>query len=73
VLSSGPSNQGSGSCSGDNGLQDSPRSSSFMPSPHETAGSSCFLAHYDISKATNDEDISFCTIEEMENYESLCR
>jgi hypothetical protein len=39
--------------SGDNGLQDSPWSSSFMPSPHETTGSSRYLAHDDVPAATD--------------------
>jgi hypothetical protein len=73
VLSSGPSSQGSGSCSGDNGSQDSPRSSSFVSSPHGTAGSSRYLAHDDIPKAMDGDDISIRTTEEMEKYESLCR
>jgi hypothetical protein len=72
-LSSGPSSRGSGSRSGDNGSQDSPRSSSFVPSPYGTAGSSRYLAHDDIPKATNDDDISICTIEEIDNYKSLHR
>jgi hypothetical protein len=72
ALSSGPSNQGSGSRFGDNGLQDSPRSSSFiMPSPHGTVGSSHYLTHDDVLEATNGDDISICTTEEMEKYESL--
>jgi hypothetical protein len=57
-LSSSPSSRGSSSCSGDNGSQDSPRSSSFLPSPHRT----------------NVNDISIRTTEEMDKYESLhCR
>jgi hypothetical protein len=73
ALSSGPSSRGSGLHSGDNGLQGSPRSSSFMPSPHRTMGTSCYLAHDDVPEATNCDDISIRTIEEMEKYESLCR
>jgi hypothetical protein len=72
VVSSGPSSRGSGSCSGDNGLQDSPRSSSFMPSSHGTAGSSRYLAHDDVLAATDGNDISICITEEMEKNESLC-
>jgi hypothetical protein len=72
ALSSGPSNRGSSSCSGDNGLQDSPRSSFFVPSSHRTAGSSRYLAHDDIPEAIDGDDISIYTIEEMEKYESLC-
>jgi hypothetical protein len=71
ALSSGPSRQGSGSRSGDNESQDSPRSSSFVPSLHETAGSSRYLAHDDVLEATDGYDISICTTEEMEKYESL--
>jgi hypothetical protein len=71
VVSSGPSNRGSGSCSDDNGTQDSPRSSSFVPSPHGTMGSSCCLAHDDVLEATNGDDISIRTTKEMEKYESL--
>jgi hypothetical protein len=71
VLSSGPSSRCSGSRSGDNGSQDSPRSSSFMPSPHGTAESSRYLTHDDIPAATDDNDISIHTTKEMEKYESL--
>jgi hypothetical protein len=71
ALSSGPSNRGSGSCSGDNGSQDSPWSSSFVPSPHGTAGSSRYLAHNDVPETTDGDDISIRTIEVMEKYESL--
>jgi hypothetical protein len=71
ALSSGLSSQGSGSCSGDHGSQDSPWSSSFMPSLHETMGSSRYLTHDDVPEATDGDDISICTTEEMEKYESL--
>jgi hypothetical protein len=71
VLSSGMSSQGSGSCSGDNGAQDLPQSSSFMPLSHGTAGSSRYLAHDDVPAATDGDDISICTTEEMDKYESL--
>jgi hypothetical protein len=71
VLSSGPSSRGSGSRSGDNGSQDSPWSSSFVPSPHETVGSSRYLAHDDILVAMDDDDISIHTTEEMSKYKSL--
>jgi hypothetical protein len=37
-----------------------------------TMGSSRYLAHYDIPEAMNGDDISICTIEEMDKYESLC-
>jgi hypothetical protein len=71
AFSSGPSSRGSSSHSNDSRLQDLPLSSSFMPSPHETVGSSCYLAHDDIPAATNNDDISIRTTEEMEKYESL--
>jgi hypothetical protein len=71
ALSSGPSNRGSGSHSSDNRSQDSPRSSSFVPSPHWTVGSSRYLAHDDVPKTTDEDDISICTTVEMEKYESL--
>jgi hypothetical protein len=71
AFSSGPSNQGSSSHSNDSRSQDSPQSLSFMPSPHMTVGLSCYLAHDDVPEATNSDDISICTTEEMEKYESL--
>jgi hypothetical protein len=73
VLSSGLSSQGSGSSSDDNISQDLPRSLSFVPSPHGTAGSSRYVAHDDVSASTDDDDISIRTTEEMEKYESLHR
>jgi hypothetical protein len=72
VLSSSPSSRGSGSHSSDNGSQDSLRSSSFVPSPHGTVGSSRYLAHDDIPAAMDGDDISIHTNEEMEKNESLC-
>jgi hypothetical protein len=42
-----------------------------MPSPHETTGLSRYLAHDDVPEATDDDDISIRTTEEMEKYESL--
>jgi hypothetical protein len=42
-----------------------------MPSPHETTGSSRYLTHDDITEATDGDDISIRTTEEMERYESL--
>jgi hypothetical protein len=42
-----------------------------MPSPHETVGSSRYLAHDDVPATRDGDDISICTIEEMEKYESL--
>jgi hypothetical protein len=71
ALSSGSSSRGSGSRTGDNGSQDSLWSSSFMPSPHGTAGSSRYLAHDDVPEATDGDDISIRSTEEMEKYESL--
>jgi hypothetical protein len=71
ALSSGPSSRGSSSCSGDNGSQDSSWSSSFVPSPHRSVGSSCYLAHDDVLAATDGDDISIHTTEEMVKYESL--
>jgi hypothetical protein len=64
ALSSGPSSRGPGSRSGDNGSQDS----SWL---HGTTGSSHYLAHDDVPKATDGNDISIHTTEEMEKYESL--
>jgi hypothetical protein len=43
-----------------------------MPSPHGTMGSSRYLAHDDIPGATDGDDISIRTTEEMEKDESLC-
>jgi hypothetical protein len=71
ALSSGLSSRGSGSRSGDNGSQDSPQFLSFVPSPHGTAGSSYYLAHDDVPVATDGDDTSICTTEEMNKYESL--
>jgi hypothetical protein len=71
ALSSSPSSRGSGSRSGDNGSQDLPRSSSFVPSPHGTVESSHYLAHDGILVATDSNDISIHTTMEMEKYESL--
>jgi hypothetical protein len=73
ALSSGPSSRGSSSRSSDNGSQDSPRSLSFMPSPHRTVRSSHYLAHDDVPAAMDGDDISIRTTEEMEKYESLRR
>jgi hypothetical protein len=70
ALSSGPSSHGSGSRSGD-GSQDSTWSSSFMPSLHETGGLICYLVHDDVPMATDGDDISIHSTEEMEKYESL--
>jgi hypothetical protein len=43
-----------------------------MPSLHRTVGSSHYLAHDGVPEATDGDDISICTIEEMEKYKSLC-
>jgi hypothetical protein len=71
ALLSSPSSRGSGSCSGDNGSQDSQQSSSFVPSPHGTAGLCCYSAHDDVPMSTDGDDFSICTTEEMEKYEFL--
>jgi hypothetical protein len=71
ALSSGSSNRASGSCSIDNGSQDSSRSSSFVTSLHGTVGSSRYLAHDDVPETTDGNDISIHTTEEMEKYGSL--
>jgi hypothetical protein len=42
-----------------------------VPLPHGTVGSSCYLAHDDVPEATDGDDISIYTTEEMEKYESL--
>jgi hypothetical protein len=63
VLSSSPSSQASGSRSSDNGSQDSPRYSSFMPSPHGNVRLSRYLAYDDVLEATDDDDISIRTNE----------
>jgi hypothetical protein len=73
ALSSGPSSRGFGSRSSDNRSQDSPQSSSFVPSPYGTVGLSHYLAHDDVLAATDGDDISIYTTEEMEKYESLHR
>jgi hypothetical protein len=73
VLSSGPSSRGFGSLSGDNRSQDSPWSSSFVPLPHGTTGSSHYLAHDGVPEATDGDDISIRATEEMEKYKSLHR
>jgi hypothetical protein len=62
---------GYGSSSSDNRSQDSHRSSSFKPSWNGTAGSSHYLAHDDVPVATDSDDISIRTTEEMNKYESL--
>jgi hypothetical protein len=42
-----------------------------VPSPHRTARSSHYLAYDDVPEATDGDDISIRTTEEMEKYESL--
>jgi hypothetical protein len=42
-----------------------------VPSPRGTVGSSYYLAYDDVPEATNSDDISIRTTEEMEKYESL--
>jgi hypothetical protein len=71
ALSCGLSSRGSDSCSSHNGSQGSPWSSFYMPSPHETMGSSRYLAHDDAPDAMDGDDISICTTKEMEKYESV--
>jgi hypothetical protein len=44
-----------------------------VPSPHVTVGSSRYLAHDDVLEATDGDNISIRTTEEMEKYESLRR
>jgi hypothetical protein len=73
ALLSGPFSRGSSSRSGDNGSQDSPRSSSFVPLPYGIVVSSCYLVHDDVLAATNGDDISIRTNDEMEKYKSLHR
>jgi hypothetical protein len=71
ALSSGPSSQGSGRHSSDSRSQSSVRSSSFVPSPHNTAGSSRYNAQGDVPMTIDNDDISIRTTAEMEKYESL--
>jgi hypothetical protein len=42
-----------------------------MPSPHETGASIHYLAHDDVPMATDRDDISIRSTEEIEKYESL--
>jgi hypothetical protein len=71
ALSSGPSSQGYGSHSSDNRSQSLAWSSSFMPSPHKTTGSSHYLAQGDVPITVDNDDVSIRTTVEMEKYESL--
>jgi hypothetical protein len=73
VLSTDLSTRDSSSCSSDNRLQDSSRSSSIVPSPHGTVRSSHYLAHDDVPAAMDDDDMSIHTTEETEKYESAHR
>jgi hypothetical protein len=71
AYSSSPSSRGSSSRSGD-GSQDSAQSSSFVPSPHKTGGGSIrYLAHDEVPMATDGDNISIRSTEEMEKYKSL--
>jgi hypothetical protein len=71
ALSSSPSSQGSSSRSSDNGSQDSPGSSSFVPSPHGIVGSSRYPAHNDVPVSMDGNDISIRITMDMGKYESL--
>jgi hypothetical protein len=42
-----------------------------VPSLHETRGSIRYLAHDDVPMAMDGDDISICSTEEMEKYQSL--
>jgi hypothetical protein len=42
-----------------------------MPLPHGTVGSRRYFAHDDVPEATDGDDISIHTTEEMEKHESL--
>jgi hypothetical protein len=44
-----------------------------VPSPHGTVGSSHYLTHDDVLEATDGNDISIRTTEEMEKYKFLHR
>jgi hypothetical protein len=44
-----------------------------VPSPHETGGSIRYLAHDDVLMATDGDDISIRSTEEMEKYKFLCQ
>jgi hypothetical protein len=70
AFSSGPSSRGFGSHSGV-GSHDFAWSLSFVPSPHETGGSIRYLAHDDVPMATDGDDVSICSTEEMDKYDSL--
>jgi hypothetical protein len=70
VFSSDPSSRDSSSCF-DNGSQDFAWSLSFVPSSHETRGSIRYSTHNDVPMATDGDNISIRSTEEMEKYESL--
>jgi hypothetical protein len=71
ALLSSLSSRDSGSRSDDNGSQDSPRSSPSCHHRTKPGGSICYLAHDDVPMATDGDDISIRSTEEMEKYESL--
>jgi hypothetical protein len=73
AFSSGPSNRGCSSHFNDSRSQDSPWSSSFVPSQHGAMGLSRYLANDDVPRAMNSDNISIRTTKEMEKYESLHR
>jgi hypothetical protein len=68
ALSSSPSSQSSGSHSNDSRSRSLARSSSFLPSPHEIAGSSHYLAQGDVPMTTDGDGISIRTTVEMGKY-----
>jgi hypothetical protein len=70
AFSSGLSSRGTSSHFGD-GSQDSAQFLSFVPSPHETEVSIRYLTHDAVPMATDGDNISICSTEEMEKYESL--
>jgi hypothetical protein len=71
AFSSAPSSRGTSSHSSDSRSQSLARSSSFVPSPHETVGPSRYPAHDDVPMAIDSDDIPIYTTVEMEKYESL--
>jgi hypothetical protein len=44
-----------------------------VPSLHETRGLIRYLAHDDVPMPMDGDDISICSTQEMEKYESLCQ
>jgi hypothetical protein len=71
ALSSSLSSRGSSSCFGDNGRKTHRGLRPLCHHLHGITGLSCYLAQDDIPEVTNGDDISICTTEEMEKYESL--